>query len=71
VLPAGTSHQRLSQSGDFCVVGAYPPEGEFSLCRTGHQEAYASGLQTAPNVPVPQNDPVLGRGGPLCALWAR
>jgi uncharacterized protein YjlB len=71
VLPAGTGHQKLSQSGDFCVVGAYPPEGEYSLCRAGDQEAYASGLQSAPNVPVPQDDPVHGRGGPLCALWAR
>src|SRR5689334_3652789 len=70
VLPAGTGHQRLSASEDFCVIGAYPPEGEYSLCRAGDQEAYASGLQTAPQVPVPSSDPAHGKGGPLCTLWA-
>jgi uncharacterized protein YjlB len=71
VLPAGTGHQRLSASADFCVIGAYPPEGEYSLCRAGDSEAYRSGLQTAPNVPVPQDDPVHGKGGQLCRLWSR
>jgi uncharacterized protein YjlB len=71
VLPAGTGHQRLSASGDFCVIGAYPPEGEYSLCRAGDQEAYVRGLQTAPEVPVPASDPVHGAEGPLCQLWTR
>jgi uncharacterized protein YjlB len=71
VLPAGTGHQRLSASGDFCVVGAYPPEGEYSLCRAGDQDAYVRGLQSAPGVPVPAGDPVHGAGGPLCQIWTR
>ena len=71
VLPAGTGHQRLSASEDFCVIGAYPPEGEYSLCRAGDQDAYVHGLQTAPNVPAPANDPVLGAGGPIGQLWTR
>jgi uncharacterized protein YjlB len=71
VLPAGTGHQRLSASEDFCVIGAYPPEGEYSLCRAGDQDAYVSGLQTAPKVPAPASDPVHGSGGPLTQLWRR
>jgi|SRR5579884_3019765 len=71
VLPAGTGHQRISASEEFCVVGAYPPEGEYSLCRAGDQDAYVRGLQTTPNVPVPHSDPVHGPGGSLCRLWAR
>ena len=71
VLPAGTGHQRLSGSEDFCVIGAYPPEGEYSLFRAGDQAAYVQGLQAAPNVPIPASDPVHGPGGPLCQLWRR
>jgi uncharacterized protein YjlB len=69
LLPAGTGHQRLSASADFCVIGGYPAEGEYSLCRAGDQDAYVRGLQTAPEVPVPASDPAYGR--PLSALWAR
>jgi uncharacterized protein YjlB len=71
VLPAGTGHQRTSPDDGFCVIGAYPPEGEYSLCRAGDQEAYVRGLQTTPNVPVPKSDPVHGANGPLCRLWTR
>jgi len=71
VLPAGTGHQRLSASEDFCVIGAYPPEGEYSLSRAGDHDAYVRGLQSAPEVLVPENDPVRGAGGPLCQIWAR
>lgn len=71
VLPAGTGHQQLSASADFCVIGTYPPEGEYSLCRAGDLEAYTHGLQTAPEVPVPASDPVHGTGGPLRQLWTR
>ena len=71
VLPAGTGHQRLSATDDFCVIGAYPPEGEYSLCRAGDRDAYTRGLQSAPGVPVPNSDPVHGAGGPLCQIWTR
>jgi uncharacterized protein YjlB len=71
VLPAGTGHQQLSASEDFCVIGAYPPEGHYSLCKAGDQDAYVRGLQSAPGVSVPKDDPVHGAGGPLCHIWAR
>jgi uncharacterized protein YjlB len=69
LLPAGTGHQRLSASEDFCVVGAYPPEGEYSLCKAGDHDGYVRGLQSAPGVPVPKSDPL--DGGQLCQIWMR
>lgn len=68
VLPAGTGHQRLASSADLRVIGGYPPEGTYNLCRgakTEHDEA----LRTIPLVPVPANDPVHGDAGPLLSLW--
>jgi len=69
VLPAGTGHQRLSGSADLLVIGAYPPEGTYNLCRGDNPADRDKALATIPNVPVPQSDPVLGKNGPLAKLW--
>ncbi|MGE0752235.1 MAG: hypothetical protein AB7K64_16795 [Variibacter sp.] len=70
VLPAGTGHQKLSASPDLLVVGAYPPDGTYDLCR-GSAAEHAKALATIPKVPVPKTDPVFGADGPLVKLWAR
>jgi len=70
VLPAGTGHQRLSASSDLLVVGAYPPQGTYDLCRaTADKRAQA--LTTIPHVPLPTADPLYGAGGPLMTLWRK
>jgi len=69
VLPAGTGHQRLSGSGDLLVIGAYPPEGTYDLCRGDHPADRDKALKTIPLVPVPASDPVMGKAGPLPSLW--
>ncbi len=69
VLPAGTGHQRLFGSEDFSVVGAYPPEGTYNLCRGDNPAERGKALTTIPNVPAPQSDPVFGKDGPLLTLW--
>jgi uncharacterized protein YjlB len=53
VLPAGTGHQRLSGSSDLLVVGAYPPDGTYNLCRGGNSADRDKALTTIANVPVP------------------
>jgi uncharacterized protein YjlB len=69
VLPAGTGHQRLNASADLLVVGAYPPEGTFDLCRATLAE-HARARETIPFVPLPLADPLYGREGPLLRLWS-
>ncbi len=71
VLPAGTGHQRLSSSLDLLVIGAYPPEGTYNLCRGDNPADRDKALVTIPDVPVPDSDPVAGRNGPLTKLWRR
>jgi uncharacterized protein YjlB len=68
VLPAGTGHRRLQATDDLLVIGAYPPEGTYNLCR-GSKAEHAKALETIPQVPVPASDPVLGVDGPLPGLW--
>jgi uncharacterized protein YjlB len=68
VLPAGTGHQRLTQSVDLLVIGAYPPNGKYNLCR-GTKVEHDEALAVIPEVPPPLTDPVFGPKGPLLALW--
>lgn len=68
ILPAGTGHQCLSASGDFSVVGAYPPGSKMQITRPtpeNHQKA----LKTIPQVPLPETDPIQGAQGELVRLW--
>jgi len=70
ILPAGTGHQCLSASGDFSVVGAYPPGARMQITRpTPENRAHA--LKTIPEVKLPKADPVKGVDGPLMKLWRK
>ena len=69
VLPAGTGHQRLFGSNDFSVIGGYPPEGIYNLCRGSNPADRDMALTTLSKVPLPQSDPVHGKNGPLTEMW--
>ncbi len=71
VLPAGTGHRRLIGSEDFLVVGGYPPDGTYNLCRGDNPAERDKALVSIPKVPVPDSDPVQGADGPLPKLWRR
>jgi len=68
ILPAGTGHQCLSASRDFCVIGAYPP-GPRMHVTLPTLENYRKALKTIPAVKLPNTDPVMGADGPLVRLW--
>jgi uncharacterized protein YjlB len=70
ILPAGTGHQSLSASRDFCVIGAYPPGPQMHVTRPT-SENYRKALKTIPEVKLPKTDPVMGADGPLVRLWRR
>ena len=69
ILPAGTGHQCLSASADFCVVGAYPPGPRMHVTRPT-PENHAKALKTIPEVKLPKTDPVLGRRRAAAAVMA-
>jgi uncharacterized protein YjlB len=70
ILPAGTGHQCIAASPDFCVVGAYPPGSQMQITRPT-PENHAMALKTIPQVKLPNTDPVLGQHGGLLKLWKR
>jgi uncharacterized protein YjlB len=68
ILPAGTGHQCFGASGDFCVIGAYPPGSQMHVTRPT-PENHRKALKTIPEVELPETDPLYGKDGPLVRLW--
>lgn len=66
VLPTGTGHCKIEASGDFLVVGAYPPGHEWDICRSAPDAEALARMRT---LPFPKSDPVHGASGPLAQLW--
>ncbi len=71
ILPAGTGHQRLLGGDDFLVIGGYPPDGTYNLCRGDNPVERDKALVSIPRVPVPETDPLTGKDGALPKLWRR
>lgn len=63
LLPAGTAHRNLKQSGDLLVIGAYPP-GQRPDMRSGEPGERPDADERIAAVPLPGSDPVSVAGGP-------
>ena len=68
VLPAGTGHRRISASDDLLVVGAYARGGDYDEARTGEVDLGTARARIS-KVPLPAQDPVYGKDGPLADAW--
>ena len=68
VLPAGCGHRRVESSPDLLVVGAYP-KGSTSDHQRPNTANHAAAVAAIARTPVPAEDPLFGRNGPLSRLW--
>lgn len=68
VVPAGVGHKRIAASGDFLVVGAYPPGQQPDMC-TGKPGEHEGAARRIAEVPLPASDPFYGEDGPLLRFW--
>ena len=66
VLPTGTGHCRLASSDDFLVIGAYPPDQHWDICRDPPDPAAIARMR---HLAFPPSDPVGGANGLLPRLW--
>ena len=66
VLPAGTGHCQVEASDDFLVVGAYPPDQHWDICR---EAPTPEADERMAHLPFPPTDPVSGDGSSFAKLW--
>ncbi|MBE7219941.1 MAG: cupin [Caulobacteraceae bacterium] len=66
VLPTGTGHCNMTPGSDLLVVGAYPPDQTWDICRASPDPAAVRRMAA---LPFPARDPVEGAAGPLTRLW--
>jgi len=67
IIPAGVAHKKIAGE-NFTCVGAYPGGAEYNL-RFGASGELEQSRKDIKKVPMPEKDPVFGKGGPLKSYW--
>jgi uncharacterized protein YjlB len=67
ILPAGTAHENRGHR-NLQVVGAYPGGADYDI-RRGDPSEYEDALVRIRTVGLPEQDPLLGKQGPLVTIW--
>jgi uncharacterized protein YjlB len=68
IIPAGVGHKNLGSSGDFNVVGAYPPRQNVDM-KYGKPGERPRVDENIARVELPTTDLVFGKIGPLLEHW--
>jgi len=66
VLPTGTGHCRASADDRFLVIGAYPANQRWDICRAAPDAETIARMRT---LPFPATDPLFGGTGELSRTW--
>ena len=66
VLPVGTGHFLVHAEPGFLVVGAYPVDQHWDICRSAPDVA---GIERMRQLPFPACDPLDGKDGELVRSW--
>lgn len=67
VIPAGVGHKKIN-SDNFKVVGAYPDGRDYDI-NCGEEGERPNADKNIAAVPVPDADPVFGKGDGLPEIW--
>ena len=68
IIPAGVAHKNLSAENSVSVIGAYPGGLDYDM-NYGNPDERPQTDENIRKVPVPQNDPLFGKGSGLIKIW--
>ena len=68
IIPAGVAHMKVDEDDGFTCLGAYPEGQEYDM-KYGKPEERGAADENIRKVPLPENDPLYGMGGPVIKNW--
>lgn len=68
IIPAGVAHKKIDDADGFLCVGAYPNGQEYDM-NYGDKAERPRADENIKNLPLPENDPLYGKDGPLIKNW--